>query len=266
MPSPALARLESLLGAHKLDHTLTSRLPPVPEEGPAGLPRGQISEIVGSRSSGRQTVLVSRLAAATGRGELVALVDPLDMFDPVSAAAHGVELPRMLWVRGCAGGPDRVSLPREAGEAGVQVERAVKALNLILQASGFGLVALDLGEIPLPVLGRVPFTTWRRLHRVIEGGETACVVVAAVPVARSVGGITVALSPPTPPQAERATPRGEGLPASGGGAGLKASRLFPKLTIDGRVIGSRGLGIRDSGLGIGDSRLAIRDSLTATDH
>ena len=193
MPSPALARLESLLGAHKLDHTLTSRLPPVHEDGQAGLPRGQISEIVGPRSSGRQTVLVSRLAAATGCGELVALVDPLDMFDPVSAAAHGVELSRMLWVRGCAVGPDRVSLPREAGEAGVQVERAVKALNLILQASGFGLVALDLGEISLPVLGRVPFTTWRRLHRVIEGGETACVVVAAAPVARSVGGITVAL-------------------------------------------------------------------------
>ncbi len=194
MPSPALARLESLLGAHKLDHTLTSRLPPVHEDGQAGLPRGQISEIVGPRSSGRQTVLVSRLAAATGCGELVALVDPLDMFDPVSAAAHGVELSRMLWVRGCAVGPDRVSLPREAGEAGVQVERAVKALNLILQASGFGLVALDLGEISLPVLGRVPFTTWRRLHRVIEGGETACVVVATAPVARSVGGITVALT------------------------------------------------------------------------
>ena len=231
MPSPALARLESLLGAHKLDHTLTSRLPPVPEEGPAGLPRGQISGIVGSRSPWRQTVLVSRLAAATGRGELVALVDPLDMFDPVSAAAHGVELSRMLWVRGCAGGPDRVSLPREAGEAGVQVERAVKALNLILQASGFGLVALDLGEIPLPVLGRVPFATWRRLHRVIEGGETACVVVTAVPVARSVGGITVALTPPTP-DIERATPRDGGLPAPS---------LLPPLTIDGRIIHARGL-------------------------
>ena len=109
-----------------------------PRRWPTGLPRGQISEIVGSRSSGRQTVLVSRLAAATRRGELVALVDPLDMFDPVSAAAHGVELPRHALGPGVCGRPHRVSLPREAGEAGVQVERAVKALNLILQANGFG--------------------------------------------------------------------------------------------------------------------------------
>jgi hypothetical protein len=183
-------------------------------------------------------MLVSWLAAATSRGELVALVDPLDMFDPVSAAAHGVALSRMLWVRGCAAGPDRTSLPREVGEASVQVERAVKALNLILQANGFGLVVLDFGEIPPPVLGRLPFTTWRRLHRVIEGGETACVVVAGAPVARSVGGITVSLTAPSTPDVERATPRDVGFSAPGGGA----IRLFPALTVNGRVVHSRGWG------------------------
>jgi hypothetical protein len=178
------------------------------------------------------------------------------MFDPVSAAARGVDLTRLLWVRGYAAGPDRVSLPREAGEAGVQVERAVKALNLILQANGFGLVALDLGEVPQPVLGRLPFTTWRRLHRVIEGGETACVIVSTAPLARSVGGITVALTPPITPDAERATPRSVGLEGPGGGApgalikDRAMPQLFPELTIDGRVIGGRGLGNRDLGFGI----------------
>jgi hypothetical protein len=157
------------------------------------------------------------------RGDLTALVDPLDMFDPVSAAGHGVDLTRLLWVRGHTAGPERVSFPREAGEMGVQVERAVKALNLILQASGFGLVALDLGEIPQPALGRLPFTTWRRLHRVIEGGETACVFVSPVSLARSVGGITVVLNPPVTPDVERATPRDPGL------------------TIDGRIIHARSL-------------------------
>jgi hypothetical protein len=248
MSSPALARLESLLSAHKLDHTLTSRFPPVHEDA-AGIPRGQISEIVGPRSSGRQTLLVSWLAAVTRRGELAALIDPLDMFDPVSAAAHGVKLTRLLWVRGCAIGPDRVSLPREAGEAGVQVERAVKALNLILQATGFGLVALDLGEIPLPVFSRLPFTTWRRLHRVIEGGETACVVVVPASLTRSVGGITVALAPPPPPNIQPTAPQDD--PA-----------LFPPLTIDGRVIGGRvgfGVGIRDSGLVIRDWGFGVRE-------
>jgi hypothetical protein len=91
-------------------------------------------------------------------------------------------------------------------------------------------VALDLGEIPQPVLGRVPFTTWRRLHRVIEGGETACVFVSPVPLARSVGGITVALTPPVLPDVERATPRDVGLPACGGGAphALMNGRATPR--------------------------------------
>jgi len=40
------------------------------------------------------------LAAATARGELVALVDALDMLDVASAEAAGVQLDRLLWVRG----------------------------------------------------------------------------------------------------------------------------------------------------------------------
>jgi recA bacterial DNA recombination protein len=201
MPFAALklAQLESLLTARKLDHTLVAQhgsLAGDPVARPWGdLPRGQMSEIVGPRSSGRQAVLVSWLAAATARGELTALVDPLDMFDPPSAAAAGVDLARLLWVRGHALGPDRVSLPREVGDLRAQVDRAVKAVNLILQAGGFGLVALDFGEMPLPVIGRLPFTTWRRLHRVIAGGETAGVVVAGESLARSVGGVTLALAP-----------------------------------------------------------------------
>src|SRR6185295_286701 len=65
-----------------------------------GFPRGQLSEIVGARSSGRASAMVQMLAAATGRGELVALVDVLDMLDVESAAQAGVDLTRLLWIRG----------------------------------------------------------------------------------------------------------------------------------------------------------------------
>src|SRR5688572_23880138 len=65
-----------------------------------GFPRGQLSEIVGARSSGRTSVLLQLLAQATVRRELVALVDVLDMFDVVSAAAAGVDFDRLLWIRG----------------------------------------------------------------------------------------------------------------------------------------------------------------------
>ena len=108
MSAIALSReyLESLLRERKLDHTLTDeRLAPISAGGAdlrwvvptgmaeldtrleGGLPRGHLSEVIGPRSSGRLAILTTALAGATLRGEAVALIDPLDMFDPVSASA-----------------------------------------------------------------------------------------------------------------------------------------------------------------------------------
>jgi hypothetical protein len=123
----------------------------------------------------------------------VALIDPLDMFDPPSAAASGIDFSRMLWIRGEATSSARVSLSSEYGTLQKSLDRAVKSLNLILQAGGFGLVVLDLAEIHPQVLRRLPFTTWLRLHRVIEGSETACVLIGDEPISRSAGGVTLQL-------------------------------------------------------------------------
>jgi len=67
-----------------------------------GLPRGQLSEVVGSRSSGRTTLLLQILAGATRRGELAALVDTFDHLDVSSGMSAGIALDRFLWVRGHA--------------------------------------------------------------------------------------------------------------------------------------------------------------------
>ena len=64
-----------------------------------GLPRGCLTEICGPASSGRTTVLLAALAAATRRGEYCALLDASDSLDPHSVAAAGVDLDRLLWVR-----------------------------------------------------------------------------------------------------------------------------------------------------------------------
>jgi len=139
-------------------------------------------------------MVVSALASATARGEAVAFIDPLDMFDPVSASASGIDFARLLWVRGEASSSARVSLSCEYGTLQKSLDRAVKALNLVLQAGGFGLVVLDLGEIAPQSIKRLPYTTWLRLHRAIEGGETACVLIGSEPIARSAGGVTVQLA------------------------------------------------------------------------
>src|SRR5687768_3856061 len=114
--SAALAALESALRIKKLDRTLITALPPLDRTDPAafvptdlphldevlrgGLPRGQLSELAGAASSGRTTVLMQLLAASTRRGEIAALIDTSDCLDVASAAAAGIDLDRLLWIRG----------------------------------------------------------------------------------------------------------------------------------------------------------------------
>jgi len=202
MSSLARADLESLLRARKLDRTLTTALPPndgstVAPSGVTaldarlggGFPRGHLSELVGPRSSGRTSLLLRLLAAATSRGELVALVDALDMFDAESAAAAGVDLNSLLWIRGHV-----VSNPGLCCDLNQRaLEQAVKAFTLVLQAGNFGLVAFDVGEAPADALRRLPFTTWLRLQRIVEGSQTASVLVGSEPMARSSAGLTLKL-------------------------------------------------------------------------
>jgi recombination protein RecA len=64
-----------------------------------GFPRGSVVELCGPVSSGRTSLAFSLLAQATERQEACAFVDVSDSLDPISLAAAGVELPRLLWVR-----------------------------------------------------------------------------------------------------------------------------------------------------------------------
>jgi recombination protein RecA len=188
----ARAALEMLLRNRKLDGTLTSARPwdveaedrvaptGIPAiDGPlrGGLRRGHLSEIVGARSTGRTTLLCRVFAAATARGEVVALIDTSDRFDPAAAADAGVDLTRLLWIR-------------ERGDAA----RALKAANLVIQAGGFGIVAFDLADAPAAAVRQFPYTTWMRLSRVVEGSQTTLLLVGADRIARSSGGATITLA------------------------------------------------------------------------
>jgi hypothetical protein len=64
-----------------------------------GLPIGAISELVGPECSGRSSVAFSFLAQTSLMGKVGAWIDVSNAFDPASAAASGVDLARLLWVR-----------------------------------------------------------------------------------------------------------------------------------------------------------------------
>ncbi|MGC1869800.1 MAG: recombinase RecA [Acidobacteriaceae bacterium] len=64
-----------------------------------GLPVGAITEIVGPECSGRTALVFSFLAGVTRDAKVCAWIDVSDALHPESAAAAGVDLERMLWVR-----------------------------------------------------------------------------------------------------------------------------------------------------------------------
>ncbi len=214
----ARAAVEALLRERKLDRTLTSTLPErLGDDAVAafgtdildralsgGLPRGQVSEVVGPASSGRTSFAWAALAAATLRGESVALIDTFDRFDPPTAHACGIELSRLLWVRGQAVSKTAVAID-PAWLPGVRavngpgtfmervIDRAIKSLNLVVQSGVCTLVVLDLIDVPANALRRLPASTWFRIERAIEGSDTAVLILSAIPVARSAGGRSIVM-------------------------------------------------------------------------
>ena len=217
-------------GVHELDAQLGG-----------GLVRGQLYEIVGPCSSGRTSVMVAMLAAATGRGEVVALIDTFDNFDPASGAAAtgrgevvalidtfdnfdpasghaaGIDLSRLLWIRGW----QNVRMTTQC------IERAIKAAGLVYQAGRFGTVVIDLVDAPVAAIRRLPFTTWRRLARAIEASDTVGVVIGSTGIgrsARSAGGRSIVLGSPQ---------------RSIRWSGYSRSRVFQGIDIDAHVESTR---------------------------
>jgi len=126
-----------------------------------GLPRGSLVELTGPRSSGRYSIALSALAAATAAGESAAVIDLGDHFDPQQAAQAGAALERMLWLR-----------PRK-------IKETLACAELVAN-TGFSLTVLDLPE---PVRPAPSAGVWVRLRRACELQAVTILLLSAEPLA-----------------------------------------------------------------------------------
>ena len=136
----------------------------------AGVTPGQITEFVspcGSAGSGLVLAALMEGQEETLR-EQVALVDGADAFDPRALSPEA--LGRLLWLR-CR-----------------QVQKAVRATDLLLRDGNIPRVLLDLQLCPEREVRQIPSQAWHRLRLLAErGGASLCVFTPfqTVPCARS---------------------------------------------------------------------------------
>jgi recombination protein RecA len=140
-----------------------------------GLPRGGLTEICGPPCSGHTSLLLAALTARTQESEACALIDAYDAFDPYSADVAGVELKNLLWVR-CR-----------------NADQSLRAADLVLQAGGFGLIALDLSDIPAKIVRSIPLNAWFRFRRAIEDTSTILLLLDQEPNAKTCASLVLKL-------------------------------------------------------------------------
>lgn len=153
---------------------LSSGIPQIDSFTGGGLPRGAITEIFGPASSGRTSFIFSALAHATNHEEVCAIVDTSNVFDPKSASHAEINLERLLWIR-CDN----------------NLEHAFKATDLLLQGGGFGLVMLDLADVPTKDARRIISSWWYRFRRTLEATPTSLVVIAEESCAKSCAALAL---------------------------------------------------------------------------
>jgi len=166
-----------------------------------GLPRGCLTEICGPTSSGRTALLLAALSAATQRGEFCALVDASDALDPQSAAAAGVQWERLLWIRCGESSPQKHFSTRQKSDsqrnegrnAENRLEQVLRVTDLLLESGGFGVVALDLADLPSKAARRIPLATWFRFRRAVEPTSTVLLTLEQQPIAGSCSSLVMKL-------------------------------------------------------------------------
>jgi hypothetical protein len=171
-----------------IQETAQTGLPELDEMLKGGFPVGAISELIGTSSSGRTSIAMAFLAQRTSDKSRCAWVDVSDAFDPASAAANGVILKRLLWVRCYDSRADqREDKPLRAGnnKPWTRLDQAIRATDLLLQTGGFAAIVLDLADISIEHARRIPLATWFRFRQATDRTRCSLLVLGKASCAQS---------------------------------------------------------------------------------
>lgn len=200
MPAATLLRLQI---ERTLEYRFPAALSPAPrivETAPTGiveiddlldggLPVGAITEITGPESSGRTSLALAFVGRSTREARLCAWIDTEDALDPESAAANGVALRQLLWVR-C-----RNNATAAKGKPWPRLEQAIRATDLLLQAGGFAALVLDLAGTAPEHARRIPLATWFRFRQAAARTRTSLLVLGRAACAQSSATAVLECSP-----------------------------------------------------------------------
>jgi hypothetical protein len=140
-----------------------------------GFPRGRLNEVFGAPSSGLTSLTYRTLAATTGRGEIAALVDCRERFDPRCGQAAGISLSRLLWVR-----------PHDEREA-------LRCAEILLGTERLGLVVLDLADGLPPFVAARFASAWPRLAHHAAASNVTLLLLSRQRLAGSFATVCIAL-------------------------------------------------------------------------
>jgi hypothetical protein len=80
-----------------------------------------------------------------------------------------------------------------------RLEQAIKAVDLLVQAGGFGAVVLDLGAIPPQFARRIPLATWFRWRAALEKARSSLIVLSQMSCAGSAAELVLRVEAEIPP-------------------------------------------------------------------
>lgn len=167
--------------AARQDRPILNTGNPVLDKLTGGLQLASIIEISGQRSSGRTAILFSILRSFLVRGRVGAYIDATNSFDPRSAAEAGLAIERILWVK-----------------AGEDLKKAFFSADVVLQAGGFSPVILDLADIALADLEKIPYSYWLRFQRTIEKQPSLLLVMSKLPLTKTCASLVIYCHSPQP--------------------------------------------------------------------